>query len=844
MKRNTLRHFLTCSIAAALLFLGYTPASAQYYMNVLKKNGETVRFEVTELDSVSFTSTEVPAYEYVDLGLSVNWATFNVGATKPEEYGDYYAWGETEQKDNYTWSTYKWCNGSSYTITKYCNDSSYGIGGFTDNLTVLVPEDDVAHVKWGGSWRMPTEAEQDELRNYCTWRWYDSGNTEFNGVAGYKVTSNIEGYTDHYIFLPAAGSRIGANLFSVGNYGNYWSSSLNTRSPYNAWNIGLVSGSVYGSRYNGQSVRPVCPSETWSDNISVTIDRESAALHVGEVVSLTATVKKGNYVVDHTVTWTSDEPEIASVTAKGVVTAKAVGKAMITATVQSKSATCVIEVTAAPSGNYEYVDLGLSVNWATFNVGASNPEGSGVFYAWGETEPKNDYSWTSYKWCNGSYKSLTKYNTDSYYGTVDNKTVLDPEDDVAHVKWGGSWRIPTKEEQNELRNNCTWTWYDSGNTEFNGVAGYKVTSNIDGYTGRYIFLPAAGSRDGTDLLSVGYYGNCWSSSLYTDRPGSAYGLSFDSGRRSAGTSSRYYGHSVRPVCPSETWSDDISVTIDQESATLHVGETISLTATVRKGNNVISYPVTWTSDKPEFASVDAEGVVTAKAVGSAKITVSVQGKFATFIIEVTAVPSGGYEYVDLGLSVKWATFNVGATKPEEYGDCFAWGETEPKDDYSWSTYKFRTSGDYERNVEFSKYNTSSNNGTVDNKIVLDPEDDVAHVKWGGNWRMPTRKEQNELLNNCIWTWYDSDNTEFGGVAGYKVTSNVPGYTDRFIFLPAAGFRYGTILDRVGDYGDFWSSSLNSDYPFDAHSLLFDSDLVGWYYDGGRYYGRSVRPVCP
>ena len=208
----------------------------------------------------SFTTND---FEYVDLGLSVKWATHNVGATKPEEYGEYYAWGETEPKDNYDWSTYKWCKGSYNTLIKYCYQSKCGNEGFTDTLTVLVPNDDVAHVKWGGSWRMPTKAEQDDLRNKCTWTWYSSGNTEFNGVAGYKVTSNIEGYTDRFIFLPAAGYRSGTDFENVGSYGHYWSSSLGTSLTDFSFSLYFHNNSVnwyyYLGRALGFPVRPVCP---------------------------------------------------------------------------------------------------------------------------------------------------------------------------------------------------------------------------------------------------------------------------------------------------------------------------------------------------------------------------------------------------------------------------------------------------------------------------------------------------------------------------------------------------------------------------------------------------------
>ena len=195
------------------------------------------------------------------------------------------------------------------------------------------------------------------------------------------------------------------------------------------------------------------------------------------------------------------------------------------------------------TGNHEYVDLGLSVKWATCNVGASKPEEYGDYFAWGETQPKETYDWSTYKWCNGSYDTQTKYCTDSYYGIVDNKTQLELSDDAARANWGGSWRMPTHEEQEELRTQCTWTW-----TTQNGVYGYKVTSKKSGYTNKSIFLPAAGCRDDSSLSSAGSYGYYWSSSLYPDYPYGAYELYFSSDDVDWYYDGRYYGQSVRPVC--------------------------------------------------------------------------------------------------------------------------------------------------------------------------------------------------------------------------------------------------------------------------------------------------------
>ena len=190
-------------------------------------------------------------HEYVDLGLSVKWATCNMGASSPEEYGDYYAWGETETKSTYDWNTYKWCKGSENTLTKYCADSDYGT---VDNKTILEPSDDVAHVKWGGNWRMPTHAEIKELRENCIWEW-----TTQNGKNGYKVTSKKNGNS---IFLPAAGYRGDSSLNFVGANGLYWLSCSLTNSPISAWGMDFNSSDVSGGnngRFCGLSVRPVCP---------------------------------------------------------------------------------------------------------------------------------------------------------------------------------------------------------------------------------------------------------------------------------------------------------------------------------------------------------------------------------------------------------------------------------------------------------------------------------------------------------------------------------------------------------------------------------------------------------
>ena len=187
--------------------------------------------------------------EYVDLGLSVLWATTNVGATTPEEYGDYFAWGETEPKENFAWENYKWCDGTKSSITKY---------NATDGLTTLLPEDDAAYVNWGREWRMPTNDELTELRTLCTWE-----AETINGVKGAKVT----GPNGNSIFIPLGGSynTFDDQLNSVGTHGWLYSSTK-ASSDNQAREIGVSSSGgaqTSCSRCVGLNIRPIRQNKTY-----------------------------------------------------------------------------------------------------------------------------------------------------------------------------------------------------------------------------------------------------------------------------------------------------------------------------------------------------------------------------------------------------------------------------------------------------------------------------------------------------------------------------------------------------------------------------------------------------
>ena len=384
-------------------------------------------------------------HAYVDLGLSVKWATCNVGATSPEGYGDYFAWGETSTKETYD----------------YDNCPTYGLSiselqsqGYIDSEGNLTAQYDAARANWGGSWRMPTEAEMQELEDRCTWTW-----TTQNSVNGYKVT----GPSGASIFLSAAGYRYGSSLSHAGSRGYYWSSTPNDDND-DAYDLNFSSSSHYvydNYRYLGLSVRPVIePKGETPEEPETPIEPEIP-----------------------------EEPETPS----------------------------------QPEHNgHAYVDLGLSVKWATCNVGASSPSAYGDYFAWGETNMKLSYYEGN---CSTSGVSVSDFSGNAQY-------------DAATANWGGSWRMPTDSEMSELLYNCTWTWTGQG---------YEVKSKTNGNS---IFLPAAGYKDSyvRDAGSGGYY---WVSSPYYsswEEDKYADDLYFYSTNYRSSYRSRFFGHSVRPVC--------------------------------------------------------------------------------------------------------------------------------------------------------------------------------------------------------------------------------------------------------------------------------------------------------
>ena len=721
-------------------------------------------------------------HPYVDLGLSVLWATTNVGAEQPEEYGDYYAWGETETKDYYGWSTYKWCNATDTSLTKYCTNAKYGADGFTDGLTTLLPEDDAAHVHWGAMWRMATKYEFQELIANCRWE-----TTTLNGVKGYRVTSTVPGYTDRSIFLPLAGYHnhdLGSS--NIGTSARYWSSTCLNSSASDLY-MAKIEGNT---RRIGMSIRPVLPTDRtiktpttepakrigvfsvakgkhvsfsqgnlmylklkdkWqfapnqlyytgerhlqNDQIADTVmyfgwSAKDSKAPWGISTSINLDHYKGEFLDWGTNTIQGDKPNtwrtmtdeevlylfegrpnakqlIGFAEVEGIngmiilpddwqlpeglsftpYDGSTINQYTLEQWQQMEDAGAVIipaagyfnnklspkmrevgEASFLPysvlidsihqqysylrhdkmlqrwpgnnTGNLfyafprrlvrdtvvpEYVDMGLSVKWANYNLGASTPSGVGEYYAWGETLPKESYTIANYQWSKGNANTFTKYCTiDSmgYNGYTDTLTTLQAQDDAAQMQKGGHWRMPTKEEMNELINNCTWTW-----TQQNGINGFKATDE----NGNSIFFPAGGYKgSGGPSYPVGEYGLYWMQNDGENRYANLFFFNQETNNppRVAEKGLRRFGFLIRPV-----------------------------------------------------------------------------------------YDENYHAYVDLGLSVYWAATNIGATYPEEYGDYFAWGETEAKDNFTWENYKWCDG----TKSSITKYNAA------DGLTTLLPEDDAAHV---------------------------------------------------------------------------------------------------------------------
>lgn len=486
------------------------------------------------------------------------------------------------------------------------------------------------------------------------------------------------------------------------------------------------------------------------------------------------------------------------------------------------------------------VDLGLSVNWWGCNVGATVPEGFGDYYAWGETETQTDYSLKSYKW------RYTKYHTtqsEEGYVTsaivIDNKTILDAEDDIATLTLGSEWRMPTVEEIRELKdlNPVLYT--------LNGVEGLLFT----GKNGNSMFIPFNGFKKESRDIGQGKYVMLWSCKASVDdalRAG-AYETESQWGGVLNTYAYRFVGMGVRGVRaprpkdgPALKYTDFSATDITTNSATISL--------TVDLDDAEISYEGVGlqVSSDPAFKTLTADknfgstgGALRMELTGLAPacqyyvrayVGTTTNGLYLGTVFTFSTETDVVDPYVDMGTGVLWASWDLGAEIPEEIGQFYAWGETEPRnmDDFtpeSYTWYSTFVNGRY----KYSKYNSS------DKMTVLLEADDAVTAKLGSGYRTPTAKEWGELLANC-----SKEAGTRNGVSGYILTSKINGRT---LFFPYKYYMTATIRTSLPNdltyYDNYYSPSLSQNIP---ESWTADT-CVEYMAVQSRYRGTTVRPVA-
>ena len=559
----------------------------------------------------------------------------------------------------------------------------------------------------------------------------------------------------------------------------------------------------------------------------VTLDKASLSLTEGDEVSLTATVTPSD-ATDKSVTWSSSNTTVASVSKTGVVTAKSAGAATITATTNDggKKAICAVTVQAQ-----KVSATGVSLNKTSLTM----------------TEGDTQTLTATVTPSNATDKSVTWSSSNTSVATVSSSGVVT-------AKAAGTATITATTNDGAKKATCTVT-VKAATVSVTGVS--LDNTSLSMTVGNTQTLTATVSPTNASDKSV-----TWSSNNASVATVSTSGVITAKSAGIATITVTTNDGAKKATCAVTVKAATVPVTgvsLDKTSLSMMVGDTQTLTATITP-SNATDKSVTWSSSNSSVATVSSSGLVTAKAAGTTSIVVKTTngGKTASCFINVSQPTSPTIpNAVDLGLSVRWASFNLGATSPEEHGDYYAWGETEPYYEslnpliwkegkelgYSWSSYKWCVkTGASTLLLKYCRESSSGYNGFTDGKASLDLDDDAAYVCLGNMWRMPTMEEISELQHSCKWEW-----TSINGVKGYSVT----GPNQNSIFLPAASYlnENDTNYYAVGNYyGVYWSSSLATGSTFvsyNAGCLGFDGGGSYWIHPPEgvwRYFGGSIRAV--
>ena len=606
------------------------------------------------------------------------------------------------------------------------------------------------------------------------------------------------------------------------------------------------------ARSEDSGVNAKCEITVKEKAISVTgiaLNKTSLSLSEGEEFTLAATITPDN-ATNKEVTWKSDNEAVATVSVEGVVKAIRVGTASITATTvdQGKSASCAVtvaEIMGAVTGEATHI----SCRNAKLSGKANLPQTTSTNLSFGVL-----YS-TSSGVLLGSATQLKAKDYDASFNFSIDTGVLEPETTYYYR----SYIIQNDEvEYGETKSFKTLALSSMIQTlDASDVYSKEATLNamLDLTDCKYNNI-----EYGFELTPEGGQAKTLTASNLADKA-----FSYRDKILSRDTGYSYVAYVkldgiLYKAEPKNFTTTSIQASVSADASDIQCNlATISGSLTVQsEGSFSKSAVLYYSSSENTLEGLKSNGTtktLTLEEDGSYSAVISSLSSSTSYNFVVVArvddvefVSSIGNfltpalpsePLVDLGLSVKWASCNLGASKPTEYGGYYQWAGTEDVSDtgicLNWSKCPY--TGSYD-GTGWTKYNTKSSYGTVDNKTVLEAKDDAASVVLGGKWRIPTDEEWPELRNteNCSWTW-----TTIDGVNGYKVQSKKSGYTNNWIFLPAAGCRYDVMLNDVGSDGCYWSSSLDTDQPLGAYCMYFHSGVFSR--DGyGRCCGLSVRPV--
>ena len=613
---------------------------------------------------------------------------------------------------------------------------------------------------------------------------------------------------------------------------------------------------------------------------SIELNARSVELSRGDTFTLEATVSPED-ATNKSITWSSSDDSVASVE-DGVVFASEAGTAIISAEAGGKKATCLFTITVPVES--------LTLNKTSLSL-TENQKEQLTAYISPEDATNKDIAWSS------SNTSVAVVDSDgevlaikkgaciitATLGDISAEcivTVDSPEVPVSNIELSGPTRIERGKTgtaiaivypSNATNKSVTWSSSDDkiisvdshGTLNALSIGHATITASAGSVSKSmnvYVYVPA----QSISLYSE-EYGNLTDNTVITLTKGEATQVKAILTPDDATDTVTWKSYPETVVSVDQTGliqaigggegyilvrAGDLmpkqlrvsvvvpteSISLDISSKTIKQYEEIVLNATILP-EDATDKSILWSSSNTSVATVDKNGKVSGgPQEGSATITASAGSLSASCEITVTSC----YDPVDLGLSVEWASFNVGANKPEETGNFYAWGETTTKPKYNAQHYKFYEWDDYNTRYWITKYNDNPNRGHVDNKTVLEAEDDAARANWGGNWRIPTKAEFEEILNpnNCSWTW-----TIVNGQDGYEVKSKINGNS---IFLPAAGHMIGNDHANYNcgyDFGAYWSANLIPENNGDREVWYLMFKTNGALMDScGRAGGLSVRAV--